>query len=121
MVKANCRRASSSASSPNMSACSLVQSHMLVPMSRDVNAARNPHFVATSDVFDESPQRSGEPRTTGKKAVQYNRQHLGRANPALLVKDVEAVAQIGKELIARVEALSGGEAHVIRIQRIGHD
>src|ERR1041384_2875476 len=40
---------------------------------------------------------------------------------AFLVEDVEGVLEIGEELIARVEPLGRGEAHVVRVQRIRDD
>ena len=37
------------------------------------------------------------------------------------IEHVEAVLEVGVELVARVEALRGGEAHVVGVERVGHD
>ncbi len=53
-------------------------------------------------------------------AMQANGHHL-RARLALCVERVEAVLEIGEELVAGIEACGRGEAHVVCIERVGHD
>ena len=53
-------------------------------------------------------------------AVHADRHHL-RPVVALGVEHVEGVAQVGEEVIAGVEALRRREAHVVGVERVGHD
>ena len=52
--------------------------------------------------------------------MQADRHHLRRAL-AFGIEHVEGILQIGEELVAAVEALRRGEAHVVGVERIGHD
>ena len=51
--------------------------------------------------------------------MQADRHHLRRAGLALGIERVEAVLQVGEELVAGIEALRRGEAHVVGVERIG--
>jgi hypothetical protein len=56
--------------------------------------------------------------------VQADGQHLRLIQAiriALGVQHIESVLQIIEELRAGVEALRGGEAHVVGVQRVRHD
>src|SRR5436190_8466723 len=53
--------------------------------------------------------------------MQADRHHLRRPAATLLVKAVEAVLQIGKELITAVKTLRGCEAHIVGIEGVGND
>ncbi len=48
-------------------------------------------------------------------------QHLRGAGFAFGVEGVEAVLEVGEELVAGVEALGGGEAHVVGVEGVGDD
>ena len=52
--------------------------------------------------------------------MQADRHHFRRRR-ALFVERIEGVLQIGVELVAAVEALGHGEAHVVGVERVGHD
>ena len=72
----------------------------------------------------ETLERGHARRTADDAAVQADRQHLRRIESrriAFTIQHVEGVLQIVEELRARVEALRGREAHVVRIERVGHD
>src|SRR6185295_5294721 len=92
---------------------------VLQPVAGDVDAPREPHFLA-AHVLEEAPERREPPRPPGEAAMQADRHHARQA-VAFVVEDVEGVLEIGEELIARVEALRRGEAHVVRVQGVGHD
>ena len=51
--------------------------------------------------------------------MEPDRQHL-RRHAAFGVERVERILEIGVELVAAIEALGAGEAHVVRIERIGN-
>ncbi|MNN09878.1 hypothetical protein D3C81_1227840 [compost metagenome] len=55
--------------------------------------------------------------------MHADRQHLGPVlalGVALGIEHVERVLQVLEELVARVEALRRGEAHVVRVERVRH-
>ncbi|MNN27558.1 hypothetical protein D3C81_1410970 [compost metagenome] len=55
--------------------------------------------------------------------MHADRQHLGAVlscGIAFLVEDVERILQVLEELLAGVEALRRGKAHVVRVQRVRH-
>ena len=45
----------------------------------------------------------------------------GRPVRAFGIERVEAVLEIGEELVAGIEALRRGEAHVVGVERVGDD
>ncbi len=51
--------------------------------------------------------------------MQTYAHHLGRSF-TFGIKNIKGIAEIGEELIARVEALGGGEAHIIVIKGVGN-
>ncbi len=53
--------------------------------------------------------------------MQTDRHHLRRAFLAFLIERVESILEIGEELVAGVEALRRGKAHVVCFERIGDD
>ena len=71
-------------------------------MPGDVLAAANPDVSVGENVLDEADQRLGPARVAGQAPMQSDRDHP-RPFGALLLKEVEAVAQTGEEV------LSGGE------------
>src|SRR5687768_3184958 len=89
---------------------------VLQPEARDVDAPRHPCLLSP-DVLEKAFQRCEAARASDEPAVQADRHH-----PALFgVEHVEGILQIGKEVVAGIEALRSGEAHVVRIERVGHD
>ena len=94
---------------------------MLHPVFGDVDAARDPDLVVAFHVIDEALQRRGTAGTADQTAVEADIEHFRAAGLALGVEHVEGVAQIGEELVAGVEALRGGEAHVVAVERVGDD
>nr|GEU28080.1 hypothetical protein [Tanacetum cinerariifolium] len=94
------------------------------PVVGDIDAAGDPHLVVALHVIEEARQRGQARRPAHDAAVQADGQHLGRVQPgrvALGVQHVEGVLQIVEELRARVETLGGGKAHVVGVERVGHD
>src|ERR687895_723638 len=92
---------------------------VLQPVIGDVDAAREPHLLA-AHVLEEALERGEAPRAADEPAMQAYRHHARRA-VAFLVEHVERILEVGVELLARVESLRGGEAHVVRVERIRHD
>src|SRR5437764_6669198 len=89
-------------------------------MPRDVDAAREPDALMPGGVVDKAFERGGAARPPGEATMQPDRHHA-RPRLALAIENVEAVLQIGEELITRVEALRRREAHVVRVEGIGDD
>src|SRR5262245_52888243 len=102
-------------------ACSRCRSKMLVPVPGDIDAARYPYFVVARNVIQEALERQSAARPSDQSAMQAYRHHLGRAEPSLFIEAIEAVPEIGQELVAAVEALRCRKAHVVGIERIGND
>src|SRR4029079_9388315 len=94
---------------------------ILMPVPGDIDAARYPHFIVTRDMIEEAFERHGPSGPPDQPAMQAHGHHLWRAAPSLLIKEIEAVAQIAQELLAAVKSLRCREAHVIGIERIGYD
>ena len=90
------------------------------PVPRDIDAACDPHFLVADRIVEKALERGGAPGPPGEPAMQPDRHHA-RPRFAFAVQHVEAVLQIGEELVAGVEALRCCEAHIVRIEGIGHD
>ena len=86
------------------------------PVAGDVGAAADPDPVVAHDVLDKADQRRGAARMPGQAHVQPDRHHA-RPVGAFLVQQVEAVAQIGEEILARPET-AAAEFHVVGRQRV---
>src|SRR5882672_959071 len=89
-----------------------------VPMLRDLQPRRHPYLLVTRDVIKEPHQRRRAAWTANHAAMQADRHHLGR-RLAFGIEYVEAVLEIGEELIAAAEPLRVDEAHVIGIETVG--
>src|SRR5689334_17875876 len=98
---------------------SLSMRMVLQPVACDVDAPRDPDLLA-AHVLEKALERGEPSRTADEPAVQADRHHARRA-VAFLVEDVEGILEIGEELVARVEPLGRGEAHVVRVQGIRDD
>src|SRR5688572_18227489 len=89
---------------------------MLQPVARDVDAAGDPGLLAPH-ILDEPLERGEAAGPADHAAVQSHRHHP----PALGVEDIERILQVAEEIVAAVEALRGGEPHVVGVERIRHD
>ena len=87
-------------------------------MARDVDAPANPDALVLLDRIEEAHERSETPGPTDETAMKADRHHLRRVR-AFGMKDIETVAEICKELIARIEALRCGKTHVVGVERVG--
>src|SRR5574341_1153308 len=88
----------SMASLPNERGVGVERVHLL-PVPRDVDAARDPDAVVALDVVEELLQRAHAPGAAEQAAVHADGHHLGCVF-AFGVEHVEAVAQIGEEVLA---------------------
>src|SRR6516225_11758983 len=88
-------------------------------MPGDVLAAANPDVSVGENVLDEADQRLGPARVAGQARVHADRHHP-RPFGALLVKEVEAVAQKGEEVLSGGEN-AAAELRIVGGQRIGYD
>src|SRR4051812_44158271 len=77
---------------------------LLPPMPGDLDAAAEPDAVMLLRVVEEPLQRHDPAGAADDAAMQSDRHHPRRLRP-LLVQRVEAVLEIGVELVAGVEAL----------------
>jgi len=89
-------------------------------MAGDLHAAAEPDRLVRLGVVDEPLERRHPAGPSDQPAVQAHRHHSRRLLP-FRVEHVEAVLQVGVELVARVEALHRREAHVVGVERVGHD
>src|SRR5688572_22639324 len=94
---------------------------MLVPVAGNVEATGNPHVLMLLDMRNEPLKGGGAARPAGKAAVQSHRHHLRGAVLPLLIEYIESIAQIGEKLVAGIEPLGGGEAHVVGVESVRHD
>jgi hypothetical protein len=90
------------------------------PVAGDVEPRGDPHLVMPAHIVEEPRQRRRATGAADQPAMQADGQHL-RRRLALGVKHVEGVFQIGVKLVAGIEALRRREAHVVGVERIGHD
>src|SRR5262245_34478040 len=84
---------------------------VLQPVAGDVDATRHPDFLRTH-VLEEPLQGSQASGPPHQVAVQADRHHAA----LFRVQHVQAVLQVVEEIVARVEALGGGEAHVVCVE-----
>ena len=88
------------------------------PVTRDVEPGCNPDAIVAERIVKEPRERERASGPADQAAVQADRHHLWR-DVAFGIERVERILEIGVELIAGVEALRGGEAHVVGVERIG--
>ena len=91
-----------------------------LPVPGDVDAPGKPDLVMACGIFDEAPERHRAAGPPDKPAMQADGEHFCAAGFSLGIEGVEAVAQIGEELVAGIEALRDGETHVVGVQRVGN-
>jgi len=90
------------------------------PVSCDVETSRDPDAIVLADIVEKTRQRGSAAGTADETAMQADRHHL-RPIVALGVERVETVLEIGEELFAAIETLRRGEAHVVGVERVGHE
>ena len=72
---------------------------MLAPMARNIDAAAEPDLVVLPGMIDKPLEGTNVPWPPDQAAMQAHRHHP-RDSSALRVERIEAVTQIGEELIA---------------------
>ena len=91
------------------------------PVLGDVDAAGEPDIGVGLGVVEEAFQARDFAGAADQAAVQADGEHFGLACLAFGIEGVEAVFQVLEELLAFDVAGGGGEAHVVRLQRVGDD
>ena len=81
----------------------------------DVDAARNPDFFLFTYIVEEFGETQGAARSAGQAAMQAHAHHFGGTALAFLIEAIEAVFQVLIKVLAGVEALRSGKAHIICI------
>ncbi len=89
-----------------------------MPVTGDVHPAAEPHLLVTLDVFEEALERGQARRAADQAAVQAYGKHLRRFG-TFGVEHIEGVLQVLEEVVALVEALHLGKAHVVGVQGVG--
>jgi hypothetical protein len=84
-------------------------------MMSDIDAPADPDISITAHIVEKASECGGAAWSTDKAAMQPNRHHLGRGF-AFQIERIEAILEIGIELITRVEALASRETHVVDIE-----
>ncbi|AIM20687.1 amidohydrolase [Serratia sp. SCBI] len=92
----------------------------LAPVVRYLLPRTDPHPFVLLDIIEKTLQRAKTPRPAQQTTVHPHRHHLRRLL-ALSVQHVEAVFQIGVKLLGGIKPLSGGETHVVGVQRVRND
>src|SRR5205085_5853848 len=85
------------------------------PVPRDDLPPADPDAVVRAEMLDKSDQRLGAAGMTANAHVQPNRHHSGVLG-AFLIEQVEAVAEIGEEILARPEH-AASELYIIGRER----
>src|SRR5690606_27960173 len=91
------------------------------PVGGDLAAGRQPDAIVALHVVDEALESRGATGTAYEAAVQANSHHARPAGLAFAIERVEAVLQVGEELVAVGEPGGDGEAHVVGLERVGDD
>ena len=95
-----------------------------LPVARDVDPARDPDLLVRLHVVEEARSAPIRPGLPSRRQCMPIDIIFGRSRPAgspSRVERVEGVAQVGEEVLAGVEALRLHEAHVVGVERVGHD
>src|SRR5687767_8848236 len=94
------------------------------PMPGDVNAPAYPCMLVLQNVVQKALQSRDASRPADQARMQADRKHFWRVEPARVafaIERIERIAQVIKELRAAIEALHGGEAHVVAVQCVRHN
>src|SRR6516162_7491731 len=89
------------------------------PVAGDVDSPAEPYRRVPARIVEEAGKGCGAAGPADQSAMQADGHHAGAAL-AFGIEDVEAVLEIGIELVAGVEALARGKPHVVGVQRVGH-
>src|SRR5690242_2120505 len=92
----------------------------LDPMARDIEPAADPDLVALDEVVEEFGQSVRAAGPAGDPAMKPDRHHP-RRGLALVIELVEAVLEIGEEVIAGADAAGESEFRVVGVERVGDD
>src|SRR6516162_1189905 len=90
------------------------------PVTRNLDTRGDPNPLSPCDIIEKSFERRRAAGSPGQTTMQTDRHHAGTA-VALAIEHIKGVLQIGKELVAGVEPLRGGEPHVVRVESVGYD
>jgi hypothetical protein len=85
-------------------------------MVRDFRAGAKPDVIKAAHVVEEFAQARRSGRPSRQAIVESNRQKLRGTGPALAVQDVEGIAHVGEEIVARSEATVLVEAIVVSLE-----
>src|SRR4029079_17709604 len=94
------------------------------PMARDIDAAADPDLLEAERVVAEAFQSGDSRRAADDARVPADHPPLWHIHPARIafaVQHVERILEVIEELRAAVEALHRGKAHVVAVERVGHD
>lgn len=91
-----------------------------MPVVSDIDSAANPDIFKALHVVQEPGEGGGATGASGEAAVEADAHHFG-SGFAFVVQHVEGVAEVGEELVAAVEPLVGGEAHIVVVEGVGDD
>src|ERR1700733_2654654 len=94
------------------------------PVSGDVDATADPYAIVAAGMIEKALQRCDPTGPAAEPRVQPNGQHLGSVEAcriAFSIQRIKGILQVIEELRARIESLHGGEAHVVAVERVGHD
>src|SRR6266849_5154091 len=90
------------------------------PVPRDVHPTAYPDAVVLEHVIEEARETGRAAGAACQPHVEAHRHHLGRPRP-FRIENVKCVAQIGVEILARIEALHSSELHVVVVHRVRND
>ena len=91
------------------------------PVAGDIDSACHPNLVVALHIIEKFFERERTARPTDEAAVKTYIHQLRCAFCTLAIEIIEIVFEVGVEMLARVETLRRGKAHIIRIKRIGND
>lgn len=92
-----------------------------MPVTGNIDALGNPHFLLGLHIVNELCQAQGTARPAYKTIVETNRHHFGQTVFAFFKKAIKAISQILMEVFASVESLGRGKAHIIGIKGVEDD
>ena len=91
------------------------------PVIRNLAACGKPDIIVAPREIEETAQRLDPAGPAGQPAMKADRHHLRRAVAPLAIQLRERRLQVVEKLVPGIEALRRRKAHVVAIQRVGHD